>query len=207
MVVGHKTGRRVIVNKSGIKYHYIHIYRILRKWGFKQKVPRKLHINTASTEEKEKFKKRQNRYLWINNNSNNKMKRKNGFIIVSVDESFFFYDFLVKRVWIERYKRPIIRVTGSHQHSCIFGAISIEGKKRTIYSDSTMYSIVIHFLNYIKKIHAKFPKCDLFMDKASQHYKSKKVIKYFEDNKDTLIPVYLPTAASPEFMVMGRSGI
>jgi hypothetical protein len=40
------------------------------------------------------------------------------------------------------------------------------------------------------------------MDKASQHYKSKKVIKYFEENKDTLIPVYLPTTASPEFMVM-----
>ena len=39
------------------------------------------------------------------------------------------------------------------------------------------------------------------MDKASPHYKSKKVLKYFEDNKDKLIPVYLPTA-SPEFMVM-----
>ena len=39
------------------------------------------------------------------------------------------------------------------------------------------------------------------MDKASPHYKSKKVRKYFEENKDTLIPVYLPTA-SPEFMVM-----
>ncbi len=39
------------------------------------------------------------------------------------------------------------------------------------------------------------------MDKASHHYKSKKVLKYFEDNKDTLIPVYLSTA-SPEFMVM-----
>ena len=39
------------------------------------------------------------------------------------------------------------------------------------------------------------------MDKASQHYKSKKVLKYFEENKDTLIPVYLPTA-SPEFMMM-----
>ena len=39
------------------------------------------------------------------------------------------------------------------------------------------------------------------MDKASPHYKSKKVLKYFEENKDTLIPVYLPTA-SPEFMVM-----
>ncbi len=39
------------------------------------------------------------------------------------------------------------------------------------------------------------------MDKASPHYKSKRVIKYFEENKDTLIPLYLPTA-SPEFMVM-----
>ena len=39
------------------------------------------------------------------------------------------------------------------------------------------------------------------MDKASPHYKSKKVLKYFEENKDTLIPVFLPTA-SPEFMVM-----
>ena len=39
------------------------------------------------------------------------------------------------------------------------------------------------------------------MDKASPHYKSKKILNYFERNKDTLIPVYLPTA-SPEFMVM-----
>jgi len=35
----------------------------------------------------------------------------------------------------------------------------------------------------------------------SPHYKSKKVQKYLEENRDTLIPVYLPTA-SPEFMVM-----
>jgi transposase len=39
------------------------------------------------------------------------------------------------------------------------------------------------------------------MDKASPHHKSKKAFKYFEGNKDTLIPIYLPTA-SPEFMVM-----
>ncbi len=39
------------------------------------------------------------------------------------------------------------------------------------------------------------------MDKASPH-KSKKVKAYFDEYKDTLIPVYLPTAVSPEFMVM-----
>ncbi len=56
------------------------------------------------------------------------------------------------------------------------------------------------FLDYLKKIHAN-SKCYLFMDKASPHYTCKKMIKYFEDNKDTLIPVYLPTV-SPEFMMM-----
>ena len=39
------------------------------------------------------------------------------------------------------------------------------------------------------------------MDKASPHYKSRRVKDYFEENKDTLIPAYLPTA-SPEFMIL-----
>jgi len=39
------------------------------------------------------------------------------------------------------------------------------------------------------------------MDKASPHYRSKKVKNYLEQNKNTLIPVYLPTA-SPEFMIL-----
>jgi hypothetical protein len=33
--------------------------------GFKQKVPRKVHVNTASREEKEHFKKEQERYYCI----------------------------------------------------------------------------------------------------------------------------------------------
>ena len=41
------------------------------------------------------------------------------------------------------------------------------------------------------------------MDKAKQHHKSKKVLEYFNENKNTLIPVYLPTA-SPEFMGTGK---
>ena len=57
------------------------------------------------------------------------------------------------------------------------------------------------FLDYLKKIHDKFPQYYLFMDNASPHHKSKKVLKYFEENKDALILVYLPTA-SPEFMVI-----
>jgi transposase len=55
----------LIIRESGIKYHYTHIYRVVKKWGLKQKVPRKVHVNTASKEEKEEFKKRPARFLWI----------------------------------------------------------------------------------------------------------------------------------------------
>ncbi len=65
-----KQVEELIIKKSGIKYHSIHIYRILRKWGFKQKVPRKVHVNTASKEEKNHFKKRPQKYLlWISSSS------------------------------------------------------------------------------------------------------------------------------------------
>jgi len=64
-----KQVEELIIKKSSIKYHYTHIYRILRKWGFNQKVPRKVHVNTASKEEKNDFKKRQNRYLWMYSSS------------------------------------------------------------------------------------------------------------------------------------------
>jgi putative transposase len=53
----------MIVEESGIQYHYTHVYRLLHKWGFKQKVPRKVHVvNTASEEEKEQFKKEHRKY-------------------------------------------------------------------------------------------------------------------------------------------------
>ncbi|MER5174356.1 MAG: transposase [Candidatus Nitrosocosmicus sp.] len=83
------------------------------------------------------------------------------FTVVSLDESFFFYDSLVRRVvWIEQDKRPIVRVTGSHKHSCIFGAISIEGEKQLFRQYDKFNGDT--FLEYLKKIHAKFPKCYFF---------------------------------------------
>jgi putative transposase len=47
----------MILKESGKSYHYTHIYKILHRWGFKLKVPRKMHVNTASKEEKDAFKK------------------------------------------------------------------------------------------------------------------------------------------------------
>lgn len=127
-----------------------------------------------------------------------KQEEEKRFTLVSLDESFFFYDSLVRRVWIEEGKRPIVRVTGSHKHSCIFGALSLEGKQLFRKYDGFNGDA---FLEFLKTIHSRFPKCHLFLDKASPHYRSRKVREYFDRHKDSLIPVYLPTA-SPEFMVM-----
>ena len=54
-------------------------------------------------------------------------EEKEGFSLVSLDESFFFYDSLVRRVWVDKEKRPVVRVTGSHKHSCLFGAMRYGG--------------------------------------------------------------------------------
>ena len=60
-----KQVEEMIIQESGVRYHHNYIYRILRRWGFKQKVPRKVHVNTASAEEKNDFKKRPVRCLWV----------------------------------------------------------------------------------------------------------------------------------------------
>ena len=47
----------LIYRKTGVRYHEVHIYRLLHKWGFSPKVPQKRFVNTASVKEKKKFKK------------------------------------------------------------------------------------------------------------------------------------------------------
>lgn len=111
---------------------------------------------------------------------------KKDFTIVSLDESFFFYDSLVTRVWIDANKRPVIRIIGSHEQSCLFKAISMDQKQ--IFRQYDKFNTEM-FLDFLKTIRCKFLKCFLFMDKASPHYESKRVIDYLEENRGTLIPI------------------
>ena len=47
----------LIYNKTGGRYHEVHIYRLLHKWGFKPKVSQKRFVNTVSVKQKKRFKK------------------------------------------------------------------------------------------------------------------------------------------------------
>lgn len=47
----------LIQKRTGVRYHEVHIRRLLHKWGFKSKVPQKRFVRTASQREKKGFKK------------------------------------------------------------------------------------------------------------------------------------------------------
>ena len=49
----------LIYERTGVKYHEVHIYRLLHKWGFSPKVPIMRFVNAASKQDKNKFRKRQ----------------------------------------------------------------------------------------------------------------------------------------------------
>jgi transposase len=52
----------MIVKEGNVHYHQMYIYSLLHRCGFKQKVPRRVHVNTASDEEKKQFKKEHRKY-------------------------------------------------------------------------------------------------------------------------------------------------
>jgi hypothetical protein len=77
-------------------------------------------------------------------------QQEDGFSVVSLDESFFFYYSLVRRVWIDEKKRPIVRVTGSHKHIHVFLVLSV--LEVSNYSDSMTINGDT-FVDYLKRKH------------------------------------------------------
>jgi len=51
----------LIYQKSGVRYHEVHVYRLLHKWGYASKVAQKRFVNSATVQEKLWFKKTQKR--------------------------------------------------------------------------------------------------------------------------------------------------
>lgn len=47
---------QLIEERGHVRYHFTHVYRLMHRWGLKEKVPQRRHVNTASTEEKQDFK-------------------------------------------------------------------------------------------------------------------------------------------------------
>ena len=113
------------------------------------------------------------------------------------DESIFVHDALIRRrMWTPEGIRPIVVTTGSHQKTCVFGTITLDGRQLLFrqYKTFDQYS----FISYLGELKRKFHKLILFLDRAPQHYRSKRVRTYLERNNDVMTVEYLPKG-SPEF--------
>jgi len=95
---------------------------------------------------------------------------KKGFTIGSTDESFSFYDFIVRRVWLDEDKKLIM----SNKFVPIFMHFwRIKHVRRKTIIQTVRCIKRNTFLDDVKKIQVKFQKCYLFMGETSQH-KSKR---------------------------------
>ncbi len=122
-----------------------------------------------------------------------------GWIAVCEDESIFVYDSVVRAVWARKGSRPIVLKTGSHRKTCVFGALSLDGRQLFRQTQEIDHQEFIRFLNTLKR---KFKKILLFIDRAPWHgfgqRGAEEVKHYFAKNKKCIMVVHFPKV-SPEF--------
>ena len=118
--------------------------------------------------------------------------------MVYQDESFVIRDAVVTRVWAPEGKRPICQVTGSHDRTVVYGAMDRRG--RQFFRQYPAFN-GRRFLDYLKKVHGRYSRLCLFLDRAKQHHRTKKVREYMGRNRGTLRVRWFPVG-SPAFNVM-----
>jgi hypothetical protein len=107
-------------------------------------------------------------------------------------------DAIITRVWAPEGKRPICMVTGSHDRTVVFGAMDMQG--RQIFRQYGSFDGE-SFLDFLRQVHRRYGRLYLFLDRARQHYRTKKVLEYIRRNRATLRVRWIPVG-SPAFNVM-----
>jgi transposase len=99
--------------------------------------------------------------------------------ILVQDESIFVYDSLVRKKWTAKRVRPTVIITGSHQKTCVFGTLSLDG--RQLFRQYNRFNEDT-FLSYLKKV-------------------KRKIKRHLSDNSNNIKFEYFPKG-SPEFSVV-----
>ena len=117
-----------------------------------------------------------------------------GWNIICQDESIFVYDSVIRFVWALKGSKPIVKITGSHKKTFVFGALSLDGHQ-LFRQYSKMNGDI--FLRYLKCLKRKFHKFFFFYDGAPWHT-AYQIEEFFEENRSCIIPIRFPKC-SPEF--------
>jgi len=99
----------------------------------------------------------------------------------------------VCRVWAKKGCRPVVKTTGSHRRTCVFGALSVNGRQVFRQYAGTTQDSFVKFLHILRR---KFVKFVLFTDKPPWH-RGKKAGKFLEQHSTAIRVEWFPTC-SPE---------
>lgn len=99
------------------------------------------------------------------------------------------YDSITRHAWAKKGKRPTVLTTGSHQKTCIFGAVSISGRQLFRQYERINEET---FLKFLKELRRKFGKFLLFLDKYME--RDKKIKEFLNENKGRIKAIYFPSA-------------
>lgn len=117
-----------------------------------------------------------------------------GWDVIVQDESIFFYDIIIRKVWAIKGSKPQVKITGSHKKTFLFGSLSLNGRQLFRQYSEMNYKIYIEYLKCLKR---KFKRFFFYHDGAPWHRK-KEVLNFFEANKECIIPIRFPKY-SPKF--------
>jgi transposase len=99
-------------------------------------------------------------------------------------------------MWTADRIRPVVTMTGSHQRTCVFGALCIDGRQFFRQYESFNQYTFLDYIKHMQKRRFGGGKLILFVDRARQHHRSIMVREYMKQNKDVLKVIYFPKGSS-----------
>jgi len=114
-----------------------------------------------------------------------------GWSVVCEDESIFTYDYVSRYLWAKSGNRLFALITGSHRRTCVFGALSIDGRQLFRQRDNVDGE---SFLSYLKELKRKFAPMLLFLDRSRPHHVDEDVREYLLENGDVIEAMWFPRA-------------
>jgi hypothetical protein len=76
--------------------------------------------------------------------------------VVCVDESRFILDTITRRRWAKKGSNPIVLTTGSHSKTCLFGAVSLDGKQLFRQYEKINGENFLRYLKLLKRKYRRF---------------------------------------------------
>lgn len=103
------------------------------------------------------------------------------------------YDSVVRAVWAKKGSKPTILTTDSHARTCIFGALSMDGRQLFRQYPNVDGENPLKFLKEMKR---RFGLFLLFLDKSTPHRKDEDVKMWLKGNRRHIKVMWFPTGGS-----------